>query len=335
MTSACILGCSGLELTPDERALFRDARPWGFILFKRNVESPDQVRSLVQALRDCVGRADAPVLIDQEGGRVQRLGPPHWPKYPTGRAYGEAGGSDPARRRGLTRLGARLIAQDLKAVGINVDCLPVLDTPEPGAHDVIGDRAYGRDWETVAELGRAACEGLLAGGVLPVIKHMPGHGRAGADSHLDLPLVDAPLEELERTDFLPFRACSDMPLGMTAHVVFTAIDETRPATTSPEAIRLIREKLGFDGLLMTDDLSMKALCGAFEDRALQAIGAGCDVVLHCNGDMDEMRDTLRGVGELGGEALRRARAAQARIVRQVEPLDEAAARAAFAEAFPS
>jgi beta-N-acetylhexosaminidase len=335
VTSACILGCSGLELTPEERALFRDARPWGFILFKRNVESPEQARALVQALRDCVGRAEAPVLIDQEGGRVQRLGPPHWPKYPTGEAYGKAGGGDRLRRRELTRLGARLIAHDLKALGINVDCVPVLDTPGPGAHDVIGDRAYGRDWESVAELGRAACEGLLAGGVLPVIKHMPGHGRAGADSHLDLPLVDAPLEELERTDFRPFRACSDMPLGMTAHVVYTAIDETRPATTSPEAIRLIRETLGFDGLLMTDDLSMKALCGAFEDRASQALQAGCDVVLHCNGDMSEMRDTLRGVGELSGEPLRRARAALARLVRQVEPFDEPAARARFAEAFPS
>jgi beta-N-acetylhexosaminidase len=179
----------------------------------------------------------------------------------------------------------------------------------------------------------AACEGLLAGGVLPVIKHMPGHGRAGADSHLDLPVVDASLEALERTDFRPFRACSDMPLGMTAHVVYTAIDETGPATTSPAAIRLIRERLGFDGLLMTDDLSMKALCGAFEDRARQALQAGCDVILHCNGDINEMRDALRGVGELQGEALRRARAALSRIVREVEPLDEAAARARFAEAF--
>ena len=334
MTSACILGCSGLELTPEERALFRDARPWGFILFKRNVGDPRQVRALVQSFRDCVGRPDAPVLIDQEGGRVQRLGPPHWRRYPTGRAYGLAGGGDPMRRRELARLGGRLLAHDLKALGITVDCAPVLDTPQPGAHDVIGDRAYGQDWETVAELGRAVCEGLLAGGVLPVIKHAPGHGRAGADSHLDLPVVDAPYEALERADFRPFRACSDMPMAMTAHVVYAAIDEARPATTSPEVIRLIREALGFDGLLLSDDLSMKALCGAFEDRARQALHAGCDVVLHCNGDMDEMRAVLRGCGELAGEPLRRARAALHRIVREVEPLDEAAARTRFAEAFP-
>jgi beta-N-acetylhexosaminidase len=238
------------------------------------------------------------------------------------------------KRRELTRLGARLIAADLKALGINVDCVPVLDVPGPGAHDVIGDRAYGQDWATVAELGRAACEGLLAGGVLPVIKHAPGHGRAGADSHLDLPVVDASLDELAASDFRPFQACSDMPMAMTAHVVYGAIDAQRPATTSPDAVRLIRETLGFDGLLMTDDLSMKALCGAFEDRAHQARQAGCDMVLHCNGDLDEMRATLSGCGELVGEAQRRARAALARIVRAVEPLDEPAARARFAEAFP-
>lgn len=334
MTSACILGCSGLELNPEERALFRDARPWGFILFKRNVGDPAQVRALVQSFRDCVGRPDAPVLIDQEGGRVQRLGPPHWRRYPSGRAYGLAGGGDPLRRRELARLGGRLLAHDLKALGITVDCAPVLDTPSPGAHDVIGDRAYGRDWATVAELGRAVCEGLLAGGVLPVIKHAPGHGRAGADSHLDLPVVDAPYEELERTDFRPFRACSDMPMAMTAHVVYPAIDAAGPATTSPAAVRLIRETLGFDGLLMTDDLSMKALRGAFEERARQALQAGCDVILHCNGDMAEMRAVLAGCGELAGEPLRRARTALARIVGEVEPLDEPAARARFADAFP-
>jgi beta-N-acetylhexosaminidase len=211
----------------------------------------------------------------------------------------------------------------------------VLDVPQPGAHDVIGDRAYGQDWRTVAELGRAACEGLLAGGVLPVIKHAPGHGRAGADSHLDLPLVDASYEELAAVDFRPFMACSDMPMAMTAHVVYTAIDEARPATASPEAVRVIREVIGFDGLLMTDDLSMKALWGAFEERASGALAAGCDVVLHCNGDMNEMRSVVRGCAELAGEPLRRARAALARIAREPEPLDETAARARFAEAFPS
>jgi beta-N-acetylhexosaminidase len=334
VTSACILGCSGLELTVEERALYRDARPWGFILFRRNVASPEQVRALVQSMRDCVDRPNAPVLIDQEGGRVQRLGPPHWPKYPTGRAYGLSGDGDPLRRRELTRLGARLIAHDLKALGINVDCVPVLDVPQRGAHDVIGDRAYGDDWRTVVELGRAACEGLMAGGVLPVIKHMPGHGRAGADSHLDLPVVDASLKELEAVDFRPFRACSDMPMAMSAHVVYSAIDESRPATTSPDVIQLIRERVGFDGLLMTDDLSMKALCGAFEARARDSRRAGCDMVLHCNGDMEEMRGVVRGCGDLSGDAQRRAKAALARIVREVEPLDEPAARRRFAEAFP-
>ncbi len=333
MTFACILGCAGPVLTAEERALFREARPWGFILFKRNVETPDQVRGLVAELRACVGW-DAPVLIDQEGGRVQRLGPPHWPRYPTGRAYGLAGAGDPLERRELTRLGARLIAHDLKALGINVDCAPVLDTPQPGAHDVIGDRAYASAPDEIAVLGRAACEGLLAGGVLPVIKHMPGHGRSMADSHMDLPVVEASLAELEAVDFKPFEACSDMPAAMSAHVVFTAIDPRRPATTSPAAIRLIRERLRFDGLLMTDDLSMKALKGDFRARAEAALGAGCDVILHCNGDMAEMRGVLEGSKVLAGDALRRADAALARIGEAVEPLNEAEARARFALAFP-
>jgi beta-N-acetylhexosaminidase len=321
-------------LTPEERAFFREARPWGVILFRRNIETPVQTRALVDALRDCLGRDDAPVLIDQEGGRVQRLGPPHWPRYPTARAYGQAGGGDPLERRALAWLGARLIARDLKALGINVDCAPVLDTPRPGAHDVIGDRAFGEAPDLISQLGRAVCEGLLAGGVAPVIKHIPGHGRAGADSHHDLPVVDAPVEDLEASDFRPFRACSDMPAAMTAHVVYSALDDAHPATTSPTVIRLIRERLGFDGLLMTDDLSMKALCGAFEARAASALAAGCDVVLHCNGDMAEMAATLKGCGVLAGEPLRRAKACLARLTAAIEPLDEAWARARFAEAFP-
>src|SRR5215218_137935 len=204
-TRAFIAGCSGTELTPDEVAFFKEADPWGFILFRRNVESPEQVRALCASLRDAVGRADAPILIDQEGGRVQRLGPPHWPRYPSGRAYGELHANDPIVRREIARLGGRLIAHDLRSVGITVDCLPVLDVPVAGSHDVIGDRAYGRDPAQVAILGRAAAEGLLAGGVLPVVKHIPGHGRAGADSHLALPVVTATLEELEARDFAPFR----------------------------------------------------------------------------------------------------------------------------------
>jgi beta-N-acetylhexosaminidase len=332
--AAAILGCSGPVLTAPERALFRDARPWGFILFRRNIESPDQVRALVGALRDCTGAADAPVLIDQEGGRVQRLGPPHWRRYPPGRAYGQLASNDPLARREIVRLGARLMAHDLAALGINVDCLPVLDVPDPGGHEIIGDRAYADGPDEVARLGRAAAEGLIAGGVLPVIKHIPGHGRAMADSHLALPLVEAPLEALQARDFAPFKVLSDMPMAMTAHVVYAAIDPRRPATTSRRAIRdVIRGAIGFDGLLMTDDLSMKALSGDFTQRARAALGAGCDVVLHCNGDMDEMRAVLAGTRPLAGRAKARAAAALARIGRSPEPFDAGAARARFDAAF--
>ncbi len=332
--TACILGCATTTLSPVEQAFFRDVRPWGFILFKRNIETPGQVRALTDALRACVDRADAPILIDQEGGRVQRMGPPHWSRYPPGRAYGDLPGNDPLMRREITRLGARLLAHDLAAVGINVDCVPVLDVPVAGAHDVIGDRAYGATPQTVALLGRAAAEGLIAGGVLPVIKHMPGHGRAGVDSHLSLPVVDADYDALDRVDFEPFRVLSDMPMGMTAHVVYTAVDSRRPATTSRRAIRqVIRGAIGFDGLLMTDDMSMKALSGDFTERARAAHAAGCDVLLHCNGDMSEMRALVAGSKPLAGRSARRAQAALARIARAPEPFDASEARARFAEAF--
>ena len=330
--AAAILGCAGHRLTAEEQALFRDVRPWGFILFKRNVDSPDQVRALTAALRACVDRADAPILIDQEGGRVQRLGPPHWPVYPPGRAYGRVS-PDPLVRREIARLGARLMAHDLAQLGINVDCVPVLDVPAPDGHEIIGDRAYGDAPDEVAVLGRAAAEGLIAGGVLPVIKHIPGHGRARADSHLDLPVVEASLAELEARDFPPFRALSDMPMAMTAHVVYAAIDRRAPATTSRRAVRrIIRGSLGFDGLLMSDDLSMKALSGDFAQRARGALAAGCDVVLHCNGDMAEMRAVLDGTRALAGRPKARAAAALARLPRRTEPLDVSAARARLAAA---
>jgi beta-N-acetylhexosaminidase len=330
-TAAVILGCAGPRLTADEIALFRDARPWGFILFARNIQTPEQVRDLTAALRDCVGRPDAPVLIDQEGGRVQRLGPPHWRRYPPGRAYGLL----PAdQRRDITRLGARLIAHDLVALGVNVDCVPVLDVPSPDGHEIIGDRAYGDTPDAVAVLGRAAAEGLIAGGVLPVIKHIPGHGRARADSHLHLPVVETPLAELAARDFPPFRALSDMPMAMTAHVVYSAIDPDAPATTSATVIdRVIRGDIGFDGLLMSDDLSMKALSGDFTDRARAAVAAGCDMLLHCNGDPAEMRAVLAGAPTLAGRAQARAVAALARLPRQVEPFDAEAERARFDAAF--
>ena len=324
MTAAAILGCAGLVLTREETAFFRDLQPWGFILFARNIDTPDQVRALTAALRATVGRPDAPILIDQEGGRVARLRPPHWPAYPPGKAYGEVA---EAQRREITRLGARLIAHDLAALGINVDCVPVLDVPDPQGHEIIGDRAYGQTPEQVALLGRAAAEGLIAGGVLPVIKHIPGPGRAQADSHLELPVVDAPLKDLDARDFAPFRVLSDMPMAMTAHVIYSALDAKRPATTSKTVMRqVIRGSIGFDGLVMSDDLSMKALSGGFTARAKASLAAGCDVVLHCNGDMAEMKAVAKGVKPLKGKAARRADAALARLARAPEPFDAAAGR---------
>lgn len=327
MTTAAIYGCHGTVLGDEERAFFAEQKPWGFILFRRNVESPDQVLRLTEALRDAVGW-NAPILVDQEGGRVQRLGPPHWPKYPPGEAFVKAT-NDLQTARELARLGGRLMAHDLRAVGINVDCAPVLDTPVPNAHDIIGDRAYGRDPTTVALIGRAVAEGLLAGGVLPVIKHMPGHGRAFADSHKELPTVHADLETLDAWDFAPFKALSDMPIGMTAHIVFTAIDAKRPATQSKKAIKLIREHLGFGGLLLSDDLVMNALSGTLTERAEKSLKAGCDMVIHWNGDLAEMRQVAEGVGKLKGGAARRAEAALARIVHTPEPLDVREARERF------
>ncbi|QYC08935.1 beta-N-acetylhexosaminidase [Brevundimonas nasdae] len=328
MTSAAIYGCAGHRLTEDERAFFAKARPWGFILFRRNIDTPEQVRALTDELRAAIGDPDAPILIDQEGGRVQRMGAPHWPKYPPGDAYLKST-NDPQDARDLVRLGARLIAHDLHEVGINVDLAPVLDVPVPGSHDIVGDRAYGQDPQTVALLGRAAAEGLLAGGVLPCIKHMPGHGRAFADSHKDLPTVQADFETLDAWDFAPFKALSDMPLAMTAHIVFTAIDKKRPATQSKKAVRLMREHLGFSGLILTDDLSMQALKGSLGERANQSLIAGCDVVLHCNGVLSEMQEVADAVGKLKGRAKARAEAALARIVRTPEPLDAPAAQARF------
>ena len=329
---ACILGCAGLALGGEERAFFRDAKPWGFILFRRNVESPDQVRALTAALREAVDREDAPILIDQEGGRVQRMGPPHWPAYPPGSAYGALPANDPLARREAARLGARLMAHDLAAVGIDVDCVPVADVPAPDGHDVIGDRAYARTAEEVAVLARAAAEGLLAGGVLPVVKHIPGHGRARADSHHELPVVEADREALEAVDFTPFRVLSDLPMAMTAHVVYAAWDAKRAATLSRKVMRrVVREAIGFDGLVMTDDLGMKALQGSLAELTQASLAAGCDVALHCSGILAENREVAGAAPKLSGKARRRADAALARRIRLPEPLDVGEARARFAE----
>lgn len=326
--TALIAGCAGLELSPDEAAFFRDAEPWGFILFKRNCDTPDQVRALVKALREAVGR-DAPVLIDQEGGRVQRLGPPHWPTYPKAAAYGALYVRDAEKGLEAAKLGARLMAADLTALGIDVDCLPVLDVPAPGGHDVIGDRAYGRDAKIVSAVGRAAAEGLLAGGVLPVIKHIPGHGRAQVDSHKHLPRVDAPLALLRETDFAAFKPLADMPLAMTAHIVYEAIDADHPATQSAKVVTdIIRGEIGFAGALMSDDLSMHALGGDFASRTKAVLDAGCDLVLHCNGDRAEMEAVVSACRPLDGAALDRVNAAL-RWRRAPEPLDIMAAKERF------
>jgi len=321
--SAAIYGCSGLTLTDDEKRFFSEASPWGFILFARNCQSPGQIRALIAALRESVGR-EAPILIDQEGGRVARLRPPQWRAYPPGRNYGAFYAAHPDKGLEAVKRGARLIASELLDLGINVDCLPVLDVPVPGAHDVIGDRAYGITPAPVATLGRAAALGLLEGGVLPVIKHIPGHGRAGVDSHLSLPVVETPLDQLRVSDFAPFKALNDLPLAMTAHVVYTALDPAQPATTSAIVIKeIIRGEIGFGGLLMSDDVSMQALAGDIALRTRASLKAGCDVALHCNGKMDEMRAVAGEAGTLNGESARRADAALAALTTP-DPIDAAA-----------
>jgi beta-N-acetylhexosaminidase len=328
---AFICGVSGLDLTGTERRFLREADPWGLILFKRNVDSPEQVKRLVGSFREVVGRDEAPVLIDQEGGRVQRLGPPHWPNYPPGREYGRIYDRDRLQGLAAARLGSRLMAADLAALGISVDCLPVADVPIAGSDAVIGDRAYGVSAAKVAAIASAIAEGLRAGGVLPVAKHIPGHGRAIVDSHAELPTVDVDRTTLERTDFATFRALNHLPLAMTAHVVFSAIDPVAPATISATIVHeVIRGSIGFDGVLMTDDISMGALGGTMTSRVRASIAAGCDIVLHCNGRIDEMRSVAAAVPVLDGETMRRAAAALARR-RPPEPVDLAAARTAFLE----
>ena len=326
---AFISGLSGLTLTADERSFLREARPWGLILFKRNIETKIQVTDLVKEASYEVG-GETPVLIDQEGGRVQRLGPPNWPVYPPGAAYGAIYDRDPAAGLAAACLGARLIAADLIELGITVDCLPLADVPVRGADQVIGNRAYGETPDKVAAIAAAVAEGLMAGGVLPVLKHIPGHGRANADSHEKLPVVHADRATLEATDFAAFRPLKRIPLGMTAHVVFTAIDPAQPATTSATMIgEVIRGFIGFDGLLMGDDVSMGALSGSIAERSRASLAAGCDVVLHCNGKMDEMRAVASEAPELSGEARRRADAALA-VRKSPAGIDLAAARSEFA-----
>jgi beta-N-acetylhexosaminidase len=326
-TRAFITGVSGLELTAEERAFLRAERPWGFILFKRNIDNPAQVARLVEEMRGTTGDLDAPILIDQEGGRVQRLGPPHWSLYPPGAVFSTLYDIDPKAGLRAAWLSSRLIAADLVDLGITVDCLPLADVPVEGADAVIGNRAYGTEPGKVAIIARAVTEGLSQGGILPVLKHIPGHGRATADTHFKLPIVDSSRNELEASDFEAFRPLADLPMAMTAHVVFSALDATQPATTSATIIeQVIRGSIGFQGLLMSDDVSMNALAGSIAERTRAIVSAGCDMVLHCNGKLDEMRDVVSETPVLVGKALERAKAAVA-ARRQPQPFDRAAGRA--------
>jgi beta-N-acetylhexosaminidase len=308
-----IFGTSGLTLTADERDFFREANPAGYILFKRNTETRDQVRALTDSLRSLHGRDDLPILIDQEGGRVQRMGPPEWPAFPSGAMFGKLYESAPMSAIEAARANAEALALMLAEVGINVDCLPLLDVRQPETHPAIGDRAYGSDPMWVAALGRATIDGLRAGGVVGVVKHMPGQGRAVVDSHHDLPVVSADAATLE-VDLAPFRSLSDAPMGMTGHIIFEAWDRERPSTLSPTIINdVIRGHIGFDGLLMSDDLDMNALKGDVSDRAAGCVAAGCDLALNCWGRMDEMIRIADKLPTITARAAERLAAAMATI----------------------
>ena len=329
---AFISGCAGTALTPAERALFADARPCGLILFARNVKSPEQVRALVADFRAAVGSEEVLVLVDQEGGRVQRLRPPHWRAMPPQHCYGDLYTADPEAAKAAAFAGARLMAAELHNVGINVNCTPCIDVPQEGAHDIIGDRAFSADPDVVSVLGRAVMDGTLAGGVLPVIKHVPGHGRSQADSHKSLPHIDASKEELEAVDFRPFVALHDAPLAMTAHVLLPVFDERRPATLSPAIMeKVIRDQMGLTGLIMSDDIGMKALRGSFAELTRDVIAGGCDVVLHCSGTFSEMAEVACAAPALAGKALERFEMARG-CLHDPEPFDEAEALALVTEA---
>ncbi|MEO1639354.1 MAG: glycoside hydrolase family 3 N-terminal domain-containing protein [Pseudomonadota bacterium] len=314
-TTAAIFGPKGTEITAWERGFFRDTQPWGFILFARNIEDPDQLRRLTGGLRDAVGR-DAPILIDQEGGRVQRMRAPHWREYlPALDQMARA--KDPLRAQWIRN---RLIAAELHDVGIDANCAPLADIAEVGTHPVLLNRLYGRDVETVVKAARTCAEAHLAGGVLPILKHIPGYGRAKVDSHHDLPRVSAPRADLDAWDFAPFAALNDIAMGMTAHIIIDAIDSDSPATTSARMMQVMRHDIGFDGLLMTDDISMNALSGTVAERSAASIAAGCDLVLHCNGEASEMPLVADAVGAMTDAAETRANRALAQR-KTPDPID--------------
>lgn len=313
MSRAAIIGCAGTALSTAERELFSRLDPLGLILFARNIETPEQTRALVEAFRDSVGRADAPVLVDQEGGRVQRLGPPHWPRLPPMARCGALYAKNQSQGLRAATLQGRLIAASLISVGATVACAPVADRPARGADPIIGDRAPSEETDALIALARALAEGLVAGGVLPVLKHVPGHGRADADSHKALPTVHTARAILDATDFRPFRALADLPWAMTAHVRYTALDAEQPATTSPTVMRMIREDLGVEGLILSDDLDMKALGGTLAERAQACLAAGCDVALQCSGALEDTRAVLEVTPPLSAAA--QARLAQGEALR--------------------
>lgn len=324
-----IYGFAGERLSEDERAFFRDANPAGYILFKRNCIDKDQVRAVTDELRALHGREDVPILIDQEGGRVARLQPPVWPQFPTAEKFANLYKVAPASAIEAARANAQAIGSVLRESGINVNCLPLLDVRQAGANDIIGDRALGCDPMQVAALGRAVLDGMQAAGVVGVVKHIPGHGRSLSDSHLELPVVDAEEDALE-IDLEPFISLHNAPMGMTAHVVYTAWDDRNCASLSPIVIgAVIRGRIGFDGLLMSDDLGMHALSGSFADRARGVIAAGCDLALHCSGDMAEMISVAQGLAEIsdkGKERLDRAMATVALQGASEIPYEELAAK---------
>jgi beta-N-acetylhexosaminidase len=318
---AVIFGCSGTVLSDEERCFYGEVNPLGFILFQRNCNSPEQVRLLIASLRDAVDRPNAPVLIDQEGGRVQRLKPPHWRDVPAASHFADLFDMDRKRALNAVHLNSYLIAHELHELGISINCAPVLDLPQPRADLIIGDRAYGNNVSKISDLAMAACEGLLAGGVLPVIKHIPGHGRASVDSHKALPYVEANLDTMVISDFVPFKNLNFMPWAMTAHVLYKEIDKDKPATISVKVIKMIRSDIGFDGVLLSDDLSMKALDGSLKNRTACALAAGCDVALHCNGEMMEMIQVASGGVPLSNQAIKRIERAEKLRLNNRTPID--------------
>jgi beta-N-acetylhexosaminidase len=326
-----ITGLSGPVLTGEERELVAREKPCGLILFDRNIEDREQLRRLIGEYCEAVGEERQLVLIDQEGGRIQRMRPPVWRAWPAAARYGELWEKERETALEAARLVFRLMMEELREVGFNVDCAPVLDIPRPGAHEVIGDRAFGTDLKAIIELGRAVAEGCMEGGVLPVIKHLPGHGRANADSHEQLPVIDASRNELERSDFIPFRALRDMPLAMTGHLLLRRIDPNNHVSVSPLIIsEIIRGHIGFDGLLMSDDIHMEAMAGGMGERASEVLAAGCDVALYCKGEIGQMREVAQNAGELTGRSLARFNAAFERIRQPPRPFDRERAEALLA-----